>query len=293
MLYHEWERTSRGSRISAATGAFLSILLLAFLVTSERCAAHGAWRRIDEGLYAAEFESPTPSDVGDGRITVIRANPDVFALTLVCAGAIDSVNRTVRQWCASQELVAAINAGMYAKDYTTHVGLCIDGDYVNNGRMRNDYKTILAFNPVDTNDTPVRFIDIECDDLSSIRPRYRTLVQNLRMISCRRRNVWSQQEKRYSIAALGLNQQGAVLFIFCKSPYSVHDFNHILLRLPLAIRGVMYLEGGAPTGMYLSHNGVEISRYGLPETTVRLDKNSEPFSVAYPLPNVIGLEKRK
>jgi hypothetical protein len=254
--------------------------------------AQGPWQEIDDGLWFGTFAAPTQSIADDAEVTVIRADLGKFALRLVCAGALDSVNRTVRQWCVDQRLVAAINAGMYATDYSTHVGLCIDGQYVNNQRVRRDYKTVLAFNPVSQAHASAALIDFTCDDFARERGKYRTLVQNLRMISCRRENVWSPQDKRYSIAAFALDSAGRALFIFCAAPFSVHDFNDMLLRLPLALSGAMYLEGGAPAGLYLSYNGREIARYGRPEAASRLDGKQTPLAIAYPLPNVLGLVKR-
>ena len=64
------------------------------------------------------------------------------------------------------------------------------------------------------------------------------------MISLKGSNVWKQSEKIYSIAAVAMDKDDNVLFIHSRSPFSVHDFNHILLKLPLNIKNAMYVEGG-------------------------------------------------
>ena len=78
----------------------------------------------------------------------------------------------------------------------------------------------------------VSLIDRDCDDFETLRGKYGTLVQSIRMISCRRTNVWTQQPQRWSTAAIGRDGRGRILFIHARSPYSTHDLIDILLELP-------------------------------------------------------------
>jgi len=43
------------------------------------------------------------------------------------------------------------------------------------------------------------------------------------MLRCDRANVWAQQPKRWSHAAIGLDGAGRVLFVHARSPWSIRD----------------------------------------------------------------------
>ncbi|MBD3315641.1 MAG: hypothetical protein GF344_07635 [Chitinivibrionales bacterium] len=249
----------------------------------------GIWRKLDEGLYVGEFDAPQKSHRGDSRITVVRVDPEHFAFRVLSAVREDSVRRTVKEWCERHELVGAINAGMYAKDYLTHVGYMKNDGRVLNPSVRKDYRAAFVCDPDTTGIASAALVDFECRDFAAVDRRYRTVVQNLRMISCKRTNVWSRRKRRWSTAALGADDDGFLLFVFCQSPYSVHDLNDMLLELPINLSNAMYLEGGAPASFYLSHNGTTIERYGFFETD---GKEGGGLVIEHRLPNVIGFTPR-
>ncbi len=223
------------------------------------------------------------------RITAFRFDTTLFDLDLLSAARLDSNNLTVREWSRRHNLVAAVNAGMYAKDYSTHVGYMKQFDYVNNGRIRRDYKSLLVFNPKDSSDPRFRMLDMECDDVDSIRNRYHSVIQNIRMISCNGKNVWQQQKKRSSICSFGMNKSGDLMMVFSEHPLSTHDFIEICRRLPLDIDRMMYLEGGPPAAMYFADGNTRIELNGVYEPGT---EGGTTFSLSYPLPNVIGIRKR-
>ena len=88
---------------------------------------------------------------------------------------------------------------------------------------------------------------------------------------------------------IGMDKKGNALFIFTRSPYSVHNFINILLQLPLSIHNAMYLEGGPEASFYLNHNKFEIRKFGSFETGFNLDDSNSTF---WPIPNVIGIKKK-
>jgi uncharacterized protein YigE (DUF2233 family) len=108
------------------------------------------------------------------------------------------------------------------------------------------------------------------------------------MISCKRENVWSNQDSRWSTLALAVDSQGQALFLLCRTPHSVHDFIEILLSLPLSLQGAMYLEGGPEASLYLSTSKMTIERFGIREG---LEDN--PLRLPLPVPNVIGISKKR
>jgi hypothetical protein len=107
------------------------------------------------------------------------------------------------------------------------------------------------------------------------------------MISCDRQNVWTRQDSKWSILALGMDTEGNILLLFSRTPNTVHDFIEILMSLPLSLKSAMYLEGGPQASLYLSTPKMTLQRDG---AWGSLEENSLQFSL--PIPNVIGICKK-
>ena len=213
---------------------------------------------------------------------VLRIDPRRFDLKLMNASAPGEERAlTARAWCARGGLVAAINASMYQIDQRTSVSLMKTRTHVNNPHLSKD-RAVLAFDRLDPAVPPVAILDRDCGDFETLRDKYGTLVQSIRMISCRGKNVWSQQPRRSSAAAIGRDRQGRVLFIHARSPYSTHDLIDILLELPLSIDRALYAEGGPEAQLYVNSGGRESEWVG-----------GEDNRRAWPVPNVIGIARRE
>lgn len=270
-----------GCRLSAP---LLSLLLCASAWSAEQL----GWDTLETGLEVGIFQAPVQSPVGDSRVRVLRIDPRRFELRLVCASDADSTTRSARQWCAKYGLVAAINPSMYQTDYLSSVSLMVAGSHVNNSRVSAD-KSILAFGPTADTLPPVTIIDRECDDFASLRRSYGSLAQSIRMISCTGRNVWAQQKRTWSTAAIAIDSAGAVLFIHVRSPYSTHDLIDMLQSLPLDIARCMYCEGGPEAQLYVRAGGREYEWCGSYETGF----NENDFILrSPPIPNVVGVARR-
>lgn len=244
------------------------------------------WKTLESGLEFGVFISPQPSEIGDSLIRVLRIDPQRFKLRLLNASAMTrGKSLTAREWCRHYGLVAAINASMYQKDNRTSVSLMKTRGQVNNPRLSKD-RTILAFDPLNPQDPPVKIIDLDCDDFEFWKDRYGTLVQNIRMISCQGRNVWSQQSKKWSTAAIGLDHEGKILFIHVRSPYSTHDLIKVLKALPLHITQAFYVDGGPVAQLCFQGDGQEVEFLGSYETGIHENNLNRQ---AWPIPNVIGV----
>jgi len=247
------------------------------------------WKTLERGLAVADFESSIRSQFGDSKITIVKIDPKYYSLKLICASEHGDTKKTAKEWCKNNSLIATVNAGMFQANGITNVGYMKNYSHLNNRKL-NWYKSILAFNPVVQGIPSIQIIDRECQNFENLKDKYQTLVQNIRMINCKRKNVWSQQEKQWSMVALGMDESANVLFIFTRSPYSVHDFNGMLLSLPIAISGAMYLEGGPEASLYCNVNGSEINKFGSFET--RFNENDDN-NHAWPIPNVIGIVRKE
>ena len=272
--------------------ALLGVVLVELREESDSrpAAAPGHWRPLEPGLELAALHAPVESELGDSLIRVLRIDPEHFDLRLLNASARDDGElRTAREWAREYGLVAAINASMFQTDYRSSVSLMINRAHVNNPRLSKD-NTVLAFDRRDAGAPRAQIIDRACQDFDSLRESYRVLVQSIRMISCEGRNVWAEQSRKWSTAAIGVDDEGRVLFIHSRSPYSVHDLIDMLLALPLSLRNAMYVEGGREAQLYVHTAGEELEFYGSVEMGF-LDADAN--RVAWPIPNAIGVARRE
>lgn len=270
---------SNDNRISVPF--FSVVFLLMFTLTT-----FGEWKKLNEGLELGSFKPPGQSAADDSFIRVLRVDPRRYGLRLLNASA-ENVGRgmSAKEWALKFGLQAAINASLYQKDYKTSVSLMRKKGHINNPRLSKD-KTILAFDRKGLNVPIVKLIDRQCDDFHALKNRYRTLIQSIRMISCRGINVWRQESKRQSTAAFALDGSGKVLFIHVKAPYSTHDLIDILQSLPLAINRAMYLEGGPQAQLFVQNRSETYEFSGSYSGTFG---KTAPPDFAWPIPNVIGI----
>ena len=278
-----------------------SLLILSFLlivsITGEAQQKGGSqkpiqdmgWQQLDKGLELGTFLSPQPAEVGDSLVRALRINPKYYRLRLLNASAIkDGVPLTPKQWCRQNGLIAAINPSMFQTDYKTSVSLMRTQTHTNNSRLSKDM-TILAFDRHSSDVPHAKIIDRQCENFQFWKKKYRTLVQSIRMISCKGKNVWKQQQQKWSMTAIALDGQANILFIHVRSWYSTHDLINILKKLPLNISNAMYTEGGPQAQLYINTGKKEFEFVGSYETSL---PQSNEAAISWPLPNVIGISAR-
>jgi hypothetical protein len=285
-------RSGRGPALAA--GLALAVLAgwsAAFHRGGGIAAAGGAgpWQTLEPGLELGVFTAPQPAEIGDSRIRALRIDPARFRFHLLNASAAAQGRpRTARDWCEAEGMVAAINASMYQGDHRTSVSLMRTGDHVNNPRLSRD-RAVLAFDPDRPGLPPFAILDRECDDFATLRTAYRTLVQSIRMISCRGGNVWARQPRRWSTAAIAVDGEGRALFLHARSPYATHDLIEHLRQLPLGIDRAMYVEGGPEAQLYVRAGGEALELVGSYETGFN---ENDDNTAAWPVPNVVAISRR-
>ena len=262
--------------------------LLMLTGVSVSFADDSSWRTLEPGLEFGRFEAPYGQTQEVGVFHVLRIDPAHFDLRLINASATDERRAlTARGWSEQEGLVAAINASMFQADYLSSVSLMRTQGHVNNPRVSRD-KTILAFDPKDDSLPPVKLIDRECDNFDDWKDRYRSFVQSIRMISCKGENVWGEQARRWSTAAMATDSQGRFLMIHVRVPYSMHTLIEHLKALPLDIERAMYAEGGVQAQMYVSSGEFSEEFVG----TFGGGYPTAETGPAWPIPNVIGIVRR-
>jgi len=264
--------------------AILGILLSPQVILSK----NSLWKKVDEGLTIGKFDPSQKSESNGSKITIVKIDPKFYSFKLLCASEHGKIRMTAKEWCRRHHLISAINAGMYQEDGIRNVGYMKNFNHINNPRLSTTYKAVLAFSPIEFALPEIQIIDLKCQDFEKLRFKYQTLVQNIRMISCQQENVWSKQDKTWSMAVLGMDKSGNALFIFTDFHYSGYDFANILLSLPISIYNAMYLEGGQEATLYFSTSEMEFEGIGFPASL----HGKDDLPVARSIPNVIGIVKK-
>ncbi len=262
----------------------LLVAVLLGLAAGESALADSRWKELAPGVELRMLDTTPPSATGDAGIAVLRVDPKTWQLELVGQSKSgESSGRSAREWAKSHDLAIAINAGMFGEDYTTHVGYLESKGRVIHARI-NPYQSLAAFDPHDpASQPPFRIFDLDepGSSVQSIREHYGSLVQNLRLIKRPGVNRWSQQDKRWSEAALGEDEAGRILFIFSRVPKSMHDLVRELLASGIGIVAAQHLEGGRLAQLYVKAGDIELELF-----------DGAGSTSAWPIPNVLGVSRR-
>lgn len=259
-----------------------STIIVSFPATAD------VWERVDQGLFVGEFRSPKKSVLGNPTIIIIKIDPGQFTFKLLCAKERGLKGMTLKDWCRRFGLIGGVNAGMYQTDGLSNVGYMKNFTFVNNPRIASKFLSVFAFNPVKEGIVQAKIFDIDEEDMEDVIKNYNTIVQNLRLIKRSGENRWAKQPKIWSEVALGEDRDGNILFIYSPTPCSMHEFNNILLLLPVGIECAQHLEGGAEASIYLKYKDYEIEKYGSHKENL---SGADYIQGAAYIPNVIGFSK--
>lgn len=251
-----------------------------------------AWKQLAPGMELAYIAAQHPGPIGDSRILVLRIDPRQWEFEFAAISQTgDPAGHTAREWSRRQKFTAVINAGMFDLDYKTHTGYLRAGSHVNNGNV-TDYKSVVAFGAKDSaSAAPFHIFDLDAPgvNMAAILRDYSSAAQNLRLVKRPGSNAWGQQEKKWSEAALGEDSAGRALFIFSRSPFSMHDLNQELLSAGIGLVAAQHLEGGPEAELYIHAGDVEMEMSGSYETNF----NEKDDNVAiWKLPNVLGVRPK-
>lgn len=266
-------------------------MILAFIVLFLVPDAYGEWQQLRSGMELGAFTVINPRIKRNARIIVLRIDPKHWDLMLMGKSwSGESENMTAKEWCEKHNLTAAINAGMFATDYSTHVGYLRVKGHVNSSHV-NKYMSVAAFHPKKKGLPEFRIFDLDDPKVSmeKITDRYHSVVQNLRLIKRPGENRWGQQDKLWSEAALGEDSSGRVLFILTRSPFTMHDFNRALLSLEIGLVAAQHLEGGPEAQLYVKVGDVKHEMFGTYESS---SKGNDYNASAWVIPNVLGVRPK-
>ncbi len=242
------------------------------------------WTMLEPGLEYAEFDS---GDENNAKVVALRFDPARFAFSLHTTSEEGGPALTLRQWADKHNLVAGINASMYLPDGSTSTGYMRNGGHVNNRRIVGRFGALFVAEADSPDLPPAAILDRDTDAWDTLLPHYRVAVQNYRMINAQRRILWSPGGPLYSISAVGQDGRGNILFLHCREPIEAYSFASLLLHLPLDIRTVMYVEGGAQAGLLINTSLYSRTWEGRPRAGFLVTGN-----VNAALPNILGVTRR-
>ena len=218
-------------------------------------------------------------------VTLLHVDPTRFDLRLLTAAEHGGA-RPVDRWAADFDLVAAINASMYLPNERS-TGLMVDGDRVNNPALNPRFEGLLAFGPKRPGLPPVRLVGLECDgvDVDSLRARYRTLVQNYRLLDCTGEPIPWEDRKLYATAAIGLDDRGWIVFVHSGEPQQTSSLAQWLARQDWGMQEAHFVEGGSDASLFVSGGGTRIEAVGRYEGMVAPRRFRD-------VPNVLGVVRK-
>lgn len=188
---------------------------------------------------------------------------------------------TAGQWADRMKYAVVINAGMFKlEDYVSNVGHLHTGKFVNNAAY-NSYRSAFAFSK-----GKAAIVDLEGEGAKESLNAYDTVIQNLRLIRGKGINVWKANARKWSEAAVAIDDKGRVLFFFLRAPLNMADFNAKILSLGLGVQRAFHAEGGPEASLSIRTPKVKLDLCGSYETGFREDD----FNIQqWPIPNVIGV----
>jgi len=270
--------------VGPALRSFILLLALSATASSTPQAPLVHWQTLQTGVELAVI--PTAVSGGSGSLYVVRVDPRRARLQVALASETGAGKQTAAEWCQRAGLSVAINLGMFQDDQKSNVGYLRHGTHINNGRW-NDYRSFLAARPKNASLPAFEWRDL--DHSKSVElSGYEIVVQNLRLIANPGKNVWSQSGKRWSEAAVAADSEGHLLLLFSRTPYSMQDFNRLLLTLPLKVTQAMHVEGGPEASLSIHTASVNLDLCGSYETGFQEDDSNRE---QWPIPNVLGVAR--
>ena len=261
--------------------------LLAAVLPAAGAAGQDAvpWKTIQAGVEFASIIAKPGLAAGASPLYVVRVDPGRATIGAGLASEGQHAPQTAGAWCRTSHFAVATNLGMFDADQRSHTGYLRKERHINSRRW-NDYRSVLALRPQASSLSQALWLDVDPAKPPPVLASYGIVVQNLRLIAGNRRNVWPPSARRWSEAALAIDSQGRLLLLFSRAPYSMGDFNGLLLALPLDVKQAMHLEGGPEASLSVHVPGLDLDLCGSYETGF-LPSDSNDHQC--PIPNVLGV----
>ncbi len=250
------------------------------------------WEKLEKGLAVAIF-SLSDKSISPTNIVAIRIDPKHFDFILKNASK-EGKALSFSNWAKNDDLIAAINASMYLPDISTSTGYMRNNEHINNPRIVKNFGAFFVASPKnkEAKISKAKIIDREFDEnWREDLENYEIAIQNFRLIDAKGNIVWQKNNTQFAISAIAEDINGNIIFLHCQDPISVDGFAKVLLELPLAIKLVMYVEGGSHSGLFLNIKNAD--KYKNKLWMGRNIANLWTNFASTPLPNILGIKRKK
>lgn len=242
------------------------------------------WEKLEDGLENTLVSIlPTQNATQEVSVNVLRIEPEKWDFELLMASE-HGRSKPLGQWAKEHELVAAINASMYLPDGKTSTGYMRRDEHINNGRVVTNFGAFFVAMPENSELTQAAVLDRHDDSWQDKLEQYKIVVQNYRLMTPQGKPLWGP-DLLNSLAAIGQDKSGRILFLHCGQPVSAIAFVEGLTRMPFDLVRLMYVEGGHQAAMLVDTEAK--SQVWMGKYAALLDSNATP-----PLPNVIGVKRK-
>ncbi len=268
---------------------FLFFALAACLLAGAVPATADAFRVLEPGLSLAVISYHT--ELGSSEeLVLLRADPAMVDLDLLISSELGIAPLTPQAWAENYGLSAVINASMYLDNVNTSTGYMRHNGFLNNPRVVTRFGAFFVSGPVagakNTELPAAAVLDRDADDWERLLPLYNTVVQNFRIINAQGVVLWTDNNRRHSISALGEDEDGLLYFIHTPGMVSVPELVRLLYGLPIIFTRLMYVEGGHPAALHVQTSRLTRTWAGRYANFI-----SDP-AAASPLPNVIVIRRK-
>lgn len=249
------------------------------------------WIELSKGISYIERTAPDSAIVNNSKISILKIDPAVAEFEFKSATQNNREMLCVVDYAEKFDYNIVINAGMYdLRNYYKSKGLLINNaEHANNPQLYPNYNMMICANPKKEGLSNFNVVDLTFHPWSTIRSKYSSFSQGLRMIDAEGRPMsWNKRAQYCSQLIVAEDKDGMVYFIFTRSPYSQNYMINFMVSMGL--RNAVYMEGGPQTSLYVNIGEHRIEKLGsYVSNTYPTDANGE----FWPLPNVIGVRVKK
>lgn len=245
------------------------------------------WVELSTGVFYTEQTAPDSAKMGDSKISILKFDPRVADIEFKSAIQNDRQALCVVDYADKFGYNIVINAGMYdLRTFYKSAGLLInDLDFTNNPLLKKGYNLIICANPKKKDLPNFDIIDLTKEPFSSIKHKYNSFAQGLRMIDDEGKPMsWNKNPMSCSQLIVAKDNNGMIYFVFTRSPYT-HNFM-INFMVGMGLKNAIYMEGGPQTSLFVDINNYRIEKLGSYASKTYAKNNNFEY---WPLPNIIGI----
>ena len=275
-------------------GSAIVCVVLIHLILGSRDIARNEWTEPVEGIEICEYRlsdsiyAALPPEVSSYRypVYIFRIDPQKHRPEVFMYSDTEQKRWATPEWVEKYGLIFAVNMGMFNADMS-NCGYAQKDEHIDSQDIVNDYKSAYVLDPKRPGLPAFDLVDLDVTPLDSLKARYATVIQLLRLMKHPGKDVWSPTDKRWSEACIAKDIHGNMLIVFCRTPFTMPEFNRILTEeLPCDIVAAAHLEGGPEAQIFFLHEKTKFELIGCYATDfVHHDRNHSFLRI----PNVIGI----